>query len=180
MVPVVPLFPTSENEIEDFDAADCHPSGEVNIIDDEETGISVIDIQGEDSKISFFGTSSHPLIAIHINCGNRFFKIIIHVRDDANKDYIFELSNKRSTITIESNVCKLPMDVGGGWQRLCINMEDMLLRAFGAIYVLSTKITFIGSCRLAKLFHQIRDHSDPELPSFLRVAISDANHIKVI
>ena len=34
---VTPLFPPSENEIEDFDVIDCTPSGpEVNIIDDEE------------------------------------------------------------------------------------------------------------------------------------------------
>lgn len=178
MVAVVPLFPTSENEIEDFESVDCHPSGEVNLIDDEESGILVIDIIGEDSRINFFGTSSHPLIAIHVNCSNRFFTIVIHVRDDANKDYVFELSNKRSTITIENNICKLPLEVGEGWQRLCINMEDILLRAFGSTFALSTKITFIGSCRLAKLFYQSDDYSDPELPSFLRVATSDVNLLK--
>ena len=85
---VTPLFPPSENEIEDFDVIDCTPSGpEVNIIDDEElSGKSVIDIVGEDSSITFFSASGYRLIVMHINCSNRFFSISIHARDDNGKD----------------------------------------------------------------------------------------------
>ena len=169
---VTPLFPPSENEIEDFDVIDCTPSGpEVNIIDDEElSGKSVIDIVGDDSSITFFSNSSYRLIVMHINCCNRFFSISIHARDDNGKDRIFELSNRKSTIMILDDTCKVPMEIGEGWQRICLNMDDMLSRAFGSRLVTCSSITFGGSCRVAKVFFQDEDYSDPRLPSFLRVA----------
>ena len=171
-IAVNPLFPPSDNEIEDFDQVDCTPSGpEVNIIDDEElSGKSVIDIVGEDSSITFFSSSTYPLLVIHINSSNRFFSIVIRVRDDIGKDRIFELSNKKSTIMIMDDTCKLPMEIGEGWQRMCISMDDMLSRAFGSKLASCSSISFGGSCRLAAVFFQEYDYSDPQLPSFLRVA----------
>lgn len=171
-IAVIPLFPPSENDIEDFDQVDCTPSGpEVTIIDDEElSGKLVIDIVGEDSSITFFSSSTYPLIVMHINSGNRFFSIIIRVRDDIGKDRIFELSNKKSTIMIADDTCKVPMEIGEGWQRICISMDDMLSRAFGSKLTSCSSITFGGSCRLAKLYFQVEDYADPQLPSFLRVA----------
>ena len=78
-VKVVPLFPPSPNEVEDFDAIDCNPFGpEVNIIDDEElSGRPVVDIVGEDSKITFRSSLSLNMLVMHINSNNRFFSIVI-------------------------------------------------------------------------------------------------------
>lgn len=171
-VAVIPLFPPSENEIEDFDVIDCTPSGpEVSIIDDDElSGKSVIDIVGEDSKITFFSNASYHLLVMHVNSCNRFFSIIINVRDDSGKDRTFQLSNRKSTIMILDDTCKVPMEIGEGWQRICLSLDNMLSRAFGSKLVLCSSITFGGSCRLAKVFFQAEDYSDPQLPCFLRVA----------
>lgn len=169
---VIPLFPLSENEIEDFGLIDCTPSGpEVSVIDDEElSGKSVIEIIGEESKIMFHSSSSYSFLVIHINSNNRFFSIVINVRDDAGKDRIFHLSNRKSTIMILESTCRVPMEIGEGWQRICINLDDMLTRSFGSKLVLCSSVTFGGSCRLAKVFFQTQDYSDPQLPPFLRVA----------
>lgn len=173
-VKVVPLFPPSPNEVEDFDAIDCNPFGpEVNIIDDEElSGRPVIDIVGEDSRITFHSNSSLNMLVMHVNSNSRFFSIIIRIRDDAGKDRVLQLSNKKSTIMILEDTCKVPMEVGEGWQRICIDLGNMLSRAFGSKLILCTSVTFGGTCRLAKVFFQSEDFSDPHLPAFLRVADS--------
>lgn len=173
-VKVVPLFPPSDNAVEDFDVIDCSPFGpEVNIIDDEElSGRPVVDIVGEDSKITFRSSLSLNMLVMHINSNNRFFSIVIRVRDDAGKDRILQLSNKKSTIMILEDTCKVPMEVGEGWQRICINLDNMLSRAFGSKLISCTSVTFGGTCRLAKVFFQSEDLSDPQLPAFLRVADS--------
>ena len=173
-IAIFPLFPPSENEIENFNTIDCVPCGpEVNIIDDEElSGKSVIDMVGENSSIQFFCCCCHPLIVMHINSGNRFLYVIINVRDNLGKDRVFELMNRRSNISIIGSTCQVPMEIGEGWQRICISMDDMLSRAFGSKFSSCTSITFGGNCRLAKVFFQGEDYADPQLPSYLRVADS--------
>lgn len=177
---VMPLFPISENEIEDFCLIDCTPSGpEVSVIDDEElSGRSIIEIIGEDSKITFHSSSSYKFLVMHVNSKNRFFSVAIAVRDDAGKDRIFHLSNRKSTIMILDSICRVPMEIGEGWQRICINLDDMLTRSFGSKLVLCSGVTFGGSCRLAKVFFQTQDYSDPQLPPFLRVADEKDRQLK--
>lgn len=170
-IAIFPLFPLSENEIENFDMIDCVPCGpEVNIIDDEElSGKSVIDMGGENSSITFFCSCSYPLIVMHINSSNRFLYISINVRDNCGKDRVFELMNRRSNISIIDNTCQVPMEMGDGWQRICMNMDDMVSRAFGSKYLSCTSLIFGGNCRLARVFFQGEDYADPQLPSYLRV-----------
>lgn len=177
---VMPLFPLSENEIEDFGLIDCTPSGpEVSVVDDEElSGKSIIEIIGEESKITFHCSSGYSLLVIHINSNSHFFSISINVRDDAGKDRIFHLSNRKSTIMILESTCRIPMEIGEGWQRMCVNLDDMLTRSFGSKLVLCSSVTFGGTCRLAKAFFQTQDYSDPQLPPFLRVADEKNRQLK--
>ena len=56
--------------------------------------------------------------------------------------------------------------VGSGY----VSIWMICYLAFGSRLVTCSSITFGGSCRVAKVFFQDEDYSDPRLPSFLRVA----------
>ena len=169
---LVPIFPPSESEIVDFDSANCAISGpDVNIIDDADLcGKAVVDIIGNDSKVEFFTLSVYPFAVLHLNGLNRFFTIQFHVKDDCDMDRIFLLSNKVSNVTVNGNFCTIPMDIEDGWQRLCINLDQLLQCAFGSRFKASKRVAICGSCRIARLFYQGKDYADCQLPSFLRVA----------
>lgn len=169
---LISLFPPSNNEFDNLNFINCNPAGpDVNIVcDDELSGKSVIDIVGEDSKITFKCHSKYDNLVLHINSGNRFFSIDIHLRDESGKERTFQLSNKKSSIMIINDTCTIPMDIGTGWQRICISLDNMLSRAFGFMFVSCSCVTICGSCRLAKIFFQAEDYADPQLPLFLRVA----------
>jgi Protein of unknown function (DUF667) len=169
---LISLFPPTNNEFDNFNFIDCNPSGpEVNIVyDDELSGKSVIDIVGEESKITFNCNSTYESLVMQINSGNRFFSIEIRIRDESGKERTFQLSNKKSSIMLINDTCTIPMDIGDGWQRICISLDSLLSRAFGFKFVSCSSVTIFGSCRLAKIYFQDEDYADPQLPLFLRVA----------
>lgn len=169
---VTPIFPVSADDDIDFDLLDCVPSGSgVNMIEDDELGEkSVIELSGTDSRITFFTNSNHALMVLHVNACNRFMSICIIVRDDSGDEKSIEISSKRSTLVIEKSICKLPLEIGDGWQRICLNINDLLFRTFGTRYDSCIEVTLTGGCKLSKLFFQWDDYPDPLLPTFLRVA----------
>ena len=169
---LISLFPPTNNEFDNFNFIDCNPAGpEVNIVCDYELlGKSVIDIVGEESKITFNCNSTYENLVMQINSGNHFFSIDLRLRDESGKERTFQLSNKKSSIMIINDTCTIPMEVGDGWQRICISLDSMLSRAFGFKFVSCSSVTICGSCRLAKIYFQDEDYADPQLPLFLRVA----------
>ena len=171
---VIAIFPPSAFEIEDFDVVDCVPFGDCNVIEDEELfSKSVIDVGDNSSHITFFGNTRYPLVVMHVNSGGRFFSVKFDVRDTTGNERMIMISNKKTYVTITGNECTVPMEVGKGWQRVCIDLDDILTRAFGSKLQICSKITFYGSCRLAKLYYQNMDYADAQLPDFLRVASFD-------
>jgi hypothetical protein len=171
MSEVIPVLPLNEMGIEDFDVIDCIPTGkEVNIIDDSELAEQpVIEVANSESQITFFVQNSYHLLVIHINAVRRFMKIILQLRDVEGKSFSLELSNKRSTVCIENGNCKTPLEIGDGWQRICLDLDDIMHRAFGVKFSTCTEITVCGSCRLSKLYFQNKEYADAQLPKFLRV-----------
>ena len=167
---VIAIFPPSEMEIDDFDVIDCVPSGLCEVVEDEELfGKSVIEIPDTASHITFFGNTRYTMVVMHANCGGRFFSMKISAVDSTGKERVLVISNKKTSVTVTGNECTVPLKVGNGWQRLCINLDDMLTRAFGSRLQLISKVVVYGSCRISKLYYQNKDYADAQLPSYLRV-----------
>lgn len=167
-----PVFPVTDDEEIDFDILDCVASGsDVNIVDDEELDSkAVIELTGNDARITFFVNSSMPLLVFHINACNRFVTLSLFVQDDCGIDRTIEFSSKRSIVQVEQNTAKIPLEIGDGWQRLCINIDDILSHSFGARLGSFIEMTLSGGCRFSKIFFQEEDFADIQLPTFLRVA----------
>lgn len=171
---VVALLPKNELDAAELDQMDAIPSGpEVNIINDGELveGVEtpVLDLVGESSKLLFYTSCQLPFLCLHIWNSARFTSLSLVLVDDKRMRRTFHISNKRSVITVDKNVCSLPMELREGWQRLNLDLASLLKNAFGTQFLACHEIEVHGTCRLAKVFFQRRDYADCELPGFLRV-----------
>jgi hypothetical protein len=173
---ITAILPPSNSKL-DFDLLDCSAFGpEVNIVDDFELqiqSISVIELIGSDSKILFYTDCVRPYLVVQFKSIERFLKISVLCSDDTGNDKLFEMSNKSSFITIDKNACKMPLEIGSGWQYVCIELEELLANGFGTSFLSCKEVTISGSCRLGRLYFQSKKYSDVELPSFLRVVANE-------
>ncbi len=163
----------------DFDQIDCMPVGPgVSIADDFELLVEspcpVLEINGEDSNMIFFAQSTLPLINMHIKNVNKYISVSVSLTDDMGIARVINFQSKRSVVTIDKNVTNLPINVGEGWQYLCLDLRKLCNHAFGCNFAYCTEIVVHGSCRLSKVFYTAREFSDVELPSFLRVCQKEA------
>lgn len=170
-IEIVALVPRNELDV-DFDQLDAIPSGpEVNIIDDYElqkAGLPVVDIAA-DSKLTFYTNCTLPQLVIQFWNSNRFMSLSIILVDDKRQKRTFHISNKRSIITVDKNVCSIPIEITEGWQRVNLDFESLLQNAFGTSFMSCYEIQVCGALKLARLFFQGKDYADNELPSYLRV-----------
>lgn len=170
---IVSLLPRNELDV-DLEQMDGVPAGpDVNIIDDTEmskTAVPVLSLGGEASKITFYTNCMLQYLVLHFWTCERFFTCSLVLVDDKRIKRTFHLSNKRSIITVDKNLCSIPVENGDGWQRMNLDLNSLCANAFGTSFCSCYEVTVTGSCKLARLFFQGKDYSDNELPSFLRVA----------
>lgn len=170
---LLPIFPLNGEVELDFDTLDCVPLGEVNIIDDEEYGnnATVIELSGSDSRITFYCQSNMKYLVCYLHACSRYVSITVTLIDSKGSEITAELSNRRSTVIVDKNNVKIPLNVGAGWQRMCIDLNDIVMRCFGTNFVSCSDVCIGGGPRLAKLFFQGHPYCDPQLPPFLRVMV---------
>lgn len=171
---IVPIVPPNEASLGlDFEDLDCIPSGAVDIVDDKELCLSlpasVIEVVGKESKITFFPQCPLKYLVFNLKCMDRFLNINLLCVDDNGDTKYVHLTNKVSFITIDKNKCRIPLLVEEGWQRLCIDLEDVLANAFGCSYESCKQVEVCGSCRLYKMYFECRNYAEIELPMCLRV-----------
>mmetsp|Transcript_5142 Transcript_5142/g.7866 ORF Transcript_5142/g.7866 Transcript_5142/m.7866 type:complete len:187 (-) Transcript_5142:89-649(-) len=170
---VIPIFPKTENYSQetdiDFDIINCHPVGDVVVVDDSEILKPTIEINGDDSYLAFPIDDSLQYLALQLKNVNRFMKIVLRVRDSEGKTRVFTITNKRTTIYLKNNLCQLPMNIGEGWQYINVDLEDIVSRCFGTSYVGVVDVIVHGSLRIGKIYFQDREYADVELPPFLRL-----------
>ena len=159
----------------DFETLDCVPMGtDCNIVDDDELVLQgskpAIELIGSESRVNFFTDCTRPYLIIHVKSLNRFYTISFIVRDNIGKDRTFEISNRRTLVVVDKDLAQIPLQTPDhGWQRLFLDLPDMLYNAFGTNYVSCHEICIWGSCRVSKIYFQSKPYSDAELPHFLRV-----------
>lgn len=143
--------------------------GDVNVVDDVETKMTSIEVNGDDSYIEFPVQSTDQYIALQLKNLDRFFKLVLRVHDNTGKNRTFIMSNRRTTVHIQNNTCQLPMDIGKGWQYLNIDLRSITAKSFGTEFVYITNIMVYGSMRIGKIYFQDQEYSDLELPHFMRL-----------
>lgn len=141
----------------------------MNVVDDVETKMTGIEVNGDDSYIEFPMQVEERCLALQLKNLDRFTKLVIRVHDNAGKNRTFVMSNKRTTVHLKNSVCQLPMEMGIGWQYFNIDLHDITAKCFGTDYVYISNVMIYGSTRIGKIYFQDREYSDLELPPFLRL-----------
>lgn len=165
----------------DFDSLNCtyqcsnNSGDDADIVDDSDILLDdtkpVVELIGNDSKINFPLDCRRQYLVFHIKTiKSRFFKIFIIVKDDLNRERLYEISSKRTIVSVDSNYAQLPLNVtDNGWQRICLDLDDITKNAFGTTYLKCVNISVTGTCRVGKIYFQSKDYADVELPPCLRV-----------
>jgi hypothetical protein len=143
--------------------------GDVHVAEDPEFKREVVGCAGNDSYIEFLTSSSLPFVAFHLKNEDCFLSITITIKDDQDLVRKLIMSNKRSIIHANQNLCELPMIMGPGWQYINLDLVDMVDRAFGSMYVSTRAVQISGTCRMSKIYFQDREYADVELPTLLRL-----------
>ena len=143
--------------------------GDVNVVDDVETKMTSIEVNGDDSYIEFPVQSSDQFVALQLKNLDRFTKLVLRVHDNSGKNRTFIMSNRRTTVHLQNNTCQLPLEVGLGWQYLNIDLPSITAKCFGTEFVHITNIMVYGSTRIGKIYFQDREYADLELPLFMRL-----------
>jgi len=85
------------------------------------------------------------------------------------KMYNMSASNRQSSVRISRNSAKLPIIFKKGWNRICLDLSDIVSHAFGINYASILELRIFASCRIWKVFLQDQDYSDDQLPERLQV-----------
>merc|ERR1719181_1673613 len=101
---------------------------EVNVIDDEELGSTVVELVGPQAALVFQCGAILRYLVLHIKNLDRFLSIEVEVVDDSKQYRTFHLSNRRSLASIHGSRCELPLSIGPGWQHLNMDLEAFTSR----------------------------------------------------
>lgn len=190
-VNITPVFPTPESIDDsgvdiDFDMINCTASkkfllsfqhdlfhffavGDVNVVDDLELARQTVEINGDDSKIHFPTYSEFKNVALQLKNLDRFMKVVMKIRDSSKHIRTIIISNKRTTVNIDHNICQLPLEFREGWQYINIDLEDIVYRCFGTSVLHTVDIEVYGSTRIGKIYSQEKVYADAQLPAYLRL-----------
>ena len=101
---------------------------EVNVIDDEELGSTVVELVGPQAALVFQCGAILRYLVLHIKNLDRFLSIEVEVVDDSKQYRTFHLSNRRSLASINGSRCELPLAIGPGWQHFNMDLEAFTSR----------------------------------------------------
>mmetsp|Transcript_1690 Transcript_1690/g.1771 ORF Transcript_1690/g.1771 Transcript_1690/m.1771 type:complete len:179 (-) Transcript_1690:77-613(-) len=162
------ILPPGDIDI-DFDTVNCELGGqEVDIVEDSELLRDVFEI-GDKSSITFPTNTSNKMLVMFIKSIGKYVEISLRVTDEEGLTRRIVISNNRSIVAADERLARLPLQLGTGWQYMCVDIADMSKRCFGATHSVTEDVQIRGPSRLSKMFFQSKPHADVELPLFLRV-----------
>jgi TorA maturation chaperone TorD len=116
-------------------------------------------------------TSTQSMLCLFIKHVDKFCSLEVEVVDSAEQYRLLNMSNRRSTATIDGDEALLPLELEEGWNYLCLNLEDVVAAAFGSQYLTTTRVTINGSCSVARVYFQDRHYTVMDLPDCIRSAL---------
>ena len=143
---------------------------EVNVVVDAEIEDKVVEILGANANLGFSVDDMElPYIVIHTKYMRKYFRFDLGLVDNQGKNFSVTFKNNQSLVRIKSNSCSLPLRLHKSWNRICIDLRQIMDHAFGTKYHSCRTVRLYANCRIWKLFFQARDYADDELPEYLRV-----------
>lgn len=130
-----------------------------------------ININSSESQITFHPNAYNNLnlLSLHINALGHFMTIEILIEDTQQNFRKMILTNKKSKIVITEKECVIPIKVGSSWQYVCINLMDLMKKAFGMEFYQCKEVTLKGICKISCIYFHNEPCADVALPKHLQV-----------
>lgn len=122
----------------------------------------------------FIGTPLH-ILNLQLRSVGKYVRIEVEVEDTQGKLYTISASNSGTLVRLQLHTAHLPLEldegvggVGGGWNRLRLDLTSLVRAAFDAEYAQTHRVTVHASCRIRRIFFSDDLYADAELPPSLR------------
>lgn len=145
---------------------------EINVVMDEEVDDQVTEILGNRVNLGFDVSDAqvqHSMVVLHVKNMKKFFWFHIRVEDVEGRQYEIRVTNRQSAMRVKNTMCSMPLQLTRGWNRLCIDLKDVMARAWDKEFGAVLAVRIFANCRIWRLFFQEKDYADCQLPSYLRV-----------
>lgn len=116
----------------------------------------------------FIGTT-HPFFTLHLKNIDRFVTITIELEATDGTKKTLKCSNHQSVVRLSANQASIPLDLQPGWNKVVLNLEDLVQRIFKARYAQCLRVKIHANCRLRRIFFSDQNYRNADLPSSLRV-----------
>ena len=110
----------------------------------------------------------------HLKDLEKFCSVTLKVVDQERRVLTLHMSSRLTATRIAPSKVSMPLVLEPGlWNHLCIDIPDMMTRAFGSSFQYCKEIVVTADCTIGRMFFQDRQYEDVELPAFLRVVDPD-------
>lgn len=109
-----------------------------------------------------------PFFTLHVKDIGRFCGFELVIEDSSGQPKHVLVSNKQSRLRVGPKSASLPLLMTLGWNKITLDMRDVCAKAFGTEYVSVRNVVLHPSCRIARVYFEVRPHEDAELPDWLR------------
>ncbi|GBG25847.1 Cilia- and flagella-associated protein 20 [Hondaea fermentalgiana] len=143
---------------------------EVNVIVDDEVDDQVVELLGTHANLGFhLEDIDLRFLVLHVKNMERYFRLEAVLQGSDEKFYQLSASNHQSTVRAQRQAASLPIVLAKGWNRICLDFEDICARAFGVKYKAIKELRVYANCRIWRLFFQDKNYGDASLPIHLRI-----------
>jgi len=135
--------------------------GYVKRVTDTDIRSLVMEIVGDNVATNFITTPISPNQSLGITLPyavllakniKRYFTFEIQVKDDLGARRRLKMSNYQTTARIRPLSCSLPLKMEPGWNQICLDLQEMVSRAFGTNYVETLRLQIHANCRLRRVY----------------------------
>ncbi|OQR82690.1 hypothetical protein ACHHYP_15640 [Achlya hypogyna] len=161
------VVPLGEHPAVRMAVAECLQLGgenDVRVVHDADVDEPALELVGPETRIVFHTSNVMRYVVFFVKNLDAFFTFEIELLD-AKKEYrTLTVTNARSLARVNACHCQMPLALGKGWQYLCMDLQSIVLEAFGTHHMTTVQIRVLASCRLLRVFFQDVRYSDAELP----------------
>lgn len=143
---------------------------QVNVVVDDEVDDQVVELLGVLANLGFaLEDMDLRFLVMHVKNVQRYLRFELVVQGQDDKVYHLSSSNRQTVVRTKLDRCSLPLMLKPGWNRVCLDLDDVCRRAFGVAYRSTLEVRVFANCRLWRMFFQDKDYADSQLPVELRV-----------
>ncbi|XP_030746446.1 cilia- and flagella-associated protein 20-like, partial [Sitophilus oryzae] len=77
----------------------------------------------------------------------------------------FRVSNFQSTTKVRPFCTTMPIGLSAGWNQVQFNLADFTKRAYGSVYMETTRVQIHANVRIRRIYFTDQLHTDDELPN---------------